>query len=522
MRSRLISTLFLASVAALVVLVPAGSTAASATAVDGTLAISSFAVGQESFAAVTVTSSEPVARVQLSAPAGYAVRLDQTVGTRLGAVNGTLSEVGATSSPVFVDGDLLVANPASYATDASAQACAPGRHTAVWQTTFSVLGQSFRLPIFADATPNESGATTLVLRFCPAWAVSASVRVSAAQLSFGIQNVLTPPTDQGRYTWSALVAPPASVSVTPDVSRAFELRWVVPHPHTLTLRAAHDAKRRTVVLRGLLTAEGRPEPGREITLGVSTGAGDTSTSMTVGTTNASGEFTIRRRVTQSTQFFAFVEPAIGACSSSSSAPAGCLSETVASPDGASAVVRIRGANEARLAARAQDQARARRIGLKPSDFPAGWVSFDPFPPLFACGGFRPKLSDLTVTGEFESTMGTEQAIAGSRVSLYADEAQARSALRREARLEAARCIANDARSDGATIRQVGAIQFQSLGAETRAFRLVLVDGENVLYIDLVGFRRGRTVVHLLFVGVAEPLSIENELALKVSARASAR
>lgn len=502
--------------------VPAGTTETSAEPVDGALSVSSFSLGDQSVAVISVAASEPIAHVRLSVPTGYTVDLGRPAGTPLGFVSATLYDVAGTSSPAFADGELVVADPATYLTDPVAQACAPGRHAAVWRGTMSVLGQTFELPIFLDpAGPTDSSTTAFVLQFCPAWSsTSVPGGVVAPQLSMAVENVLRAPSAPGRYVWSALTTPLMPASLVWDSARAFELRAVFVHPYTMTLRARHDAKTKSVVLSGKLTAVGEPVPGVPVSFAATTDSFADSTFFGPVRTNAAGEFTVRRHVERTTLYSAAIDSELQDCTGPSSAPAGCVAETSSTPPTVSAIVKVRKASDPKLAGRARDQARARRINLKLSDFPAGWEAYDTFPP-FACAGFKPRLSDLTVTGESESrAFASEQGFASSRAAIYVNESQARTAFQREARLGAARCLADELEGDGAAVLQLRAVPFPLLGSETRAFRVVSSYREDVLTVDLVSFRRGRTVVHLGFASAVQPLPIAQDLAAKVAARAT--
>jgi len=517
---RMLAMLALGLASALAAFVPAATTGTSAAAVEGVLRVSSLAFGDRSFAAISLASSDPVAAVKLSIPAGYTVDLDEPTGTTVGDLSATLYAADG-SSPAFVDGALVVDDPAKYTSDPAAQACAPGAHAAVWLADMSVLGQPFDLPIFIDpGGSTDSGSSAVTLRLCPAWiAPTLPGGVTAQQLTIFLFDVVTPPTSPGRYTWSAFVAPPIAGAVTADPTRAFEVRSVFPLPHTLTLQARHDPKAKSVVLTGRLTAVGEPEPGVDVSFGALTDSASDSTSFGPVKTNDAGEFTITRPVVRSTQFIASADTVPGPCTTPSSAPAGCVAETVAPAPSASTIVKVREATDPKLVVRTRDQALARRINLRQSDFPVGWESFETLP-VFSCPGFKPKLTDLTVNGDLESlTFGTEEAVASSRASIYLSEAQAQTAFERQARLAAARCFADLLRADGATVLQLRKISFPPLGSATRAFRVVASDREDVVTVDLITFRRGRAVVQLGFVSLVQPLPIAHELAAKVAARA---
>jgi hypothetical protein len=231
---------------------------------------------------------------------------------------------------------------------------------------------------------------------------------------------------------------------------------------------------------------------------------------------------VRRRVTVSTRFSASVEPTLRTCAAPSAAPAGCRSETVSPPNQASAFVRIRGAREAKLVPRARDQALARRATLRAEDFPTGWqgvVSSDPF---FPCHGFEPDLSKLTVHGEASSLVflaRDAQAAVWTTTEVYTSDAEARIAFSRSAKVDAARCIAKEAASTGATVVSVGSVRFARVGDGTRAFRIVLSDSEGTYYGDVVYVRRDRVLMRMGFVGVEDASELEVKLARGVVARA---
>ncbi len=518
MRFRLVPSLGLALTAALVC-VPAGASSAAADPSDGVLDVRSAALGDQSVVILRVASSSAVARVTLTAPAGYSIDLDEPVGRELGFASAGLSDVPGTTSS-FADGSLVVDDPARYRGTPEAEACAPGPHAAVWRTTLSVLGQQFALPIYVDrGSSADPNAPAFVMRYCPIWpSPTVPAGVTAHSLSLFVYDVIRPPTTTGRFTWSALVSPPVSGGMSPNEARTFEVRAVEPLPHTLTLRARHDAKKHSVQLSGKLTAVGQPEAGVEIEFYAATDSFSETTFFGPVTTNAAGEFSITRRIDVSTQFSAdaFVSPT--QCVAPSTAPAGCAQETVSAPTGASAIVRVRLPTDPKLSVVPRDQSAARRSNLTIGDFPADWDAYDSFS-FFACPGFRPKLSDLTATGDFESKVfANEEATASSHATVFATEAQARSAFGRTARLAAARCLADALRADGVTVLQLRPIPFVAVGNESKAFRVVFAQGEYVVNVDFVSFRVGRTVVQLGFASATQPLLIADDLALKVAVR----
>lgn len=303
------------------------------------------------------------------------------------------------------------------------------------------------------------------------------------------------------------------------------MRSVVPLPQSLTLRAKHDPKAKSVVLRGKLTALGQPRAGVPIDLSGYSPSSDGFTDFGSVRTNAAGEFSIRRKIARTTQFLASADAEAGPCKAPSTAPQGCVSESVTPPSPARAAVVVRRKTDAKLAVRRADRVQAREANLKPSDFPPGWTSFPQLTPLELCPTYAPNLSKLTSTGEAQSPifLTGETSAAASRSAVYATDAEARTAFGKEAVRAVADCIADDARANGgATVQAVGSLSFPRLGEQARAFRIVVSDPNGDLYLDLVSFRRGRVVVHLVFSSLGGPLDIERSLVAAVAARTRTR
>jgi hypothetical protein len=296
------------------------------------------AAGKRHPTLISVSSDAPIAKVQLSVPAGYPLKLDQPPGTRLGRVDAFVSDV-AGGARGQVAGDLVADDPARYLSDPAAQACAPGSHTAVWVASLSGRGQTLRLPIFVDREggPGGSGA---VLRFCPIWPTPVG---SVTLVMLNVEGIFGVLTARGRNTWSALVSPPLP-TLAPDESRTFELRALEPMPHVVTLRARHYPERRIVVLSGRVTAAGEPVKGAKVAFGVirkSLPAGGAVPFVGPAKTNASGAFSFRHRIRETTRYFTDVLIPPRPCSGPSTAPGGCLRETVSRPQFAVTTVRVR-------------------------------------------------------------------------------------------------------------------------------------------------------------------------------------
>ena len=123
-------------------------------------------------------------RVDLTVPAGYQIDLTGNVGAEVGAVLGAVTS-GSGNGFEFVNGRVVVADPAAYAADPAAQACAPGSHTAVWSMMAQLLGNPIDVPIAVDQSDNG-----YVIHYCPFIAPSSAFASGLAFVDFelGLQH----------------------------------------------------------------------------------------------------------------------------------------------------------------------------------------------------------------------------------------------------------------------------------------------------------------------------------------------
>ena len=239
-------------------------------------------------------------------------------------------------SLVVAGGPVWVDDPARYASDPHAQACAPGRHTVVWSAKVAALGLP-RLPIFVDPAPSDSGSG-MTLRFCPIWRAGAGFRVAAESMQFWVTGGHRAFATRGRNTWRAFVSPPGA-SLEPDESKTFELRALEPFPYTVTLRARHVPAKQLVVLSGRVTAAGEAIRRARVNVLVVPNSGP-ARSVGPAKTNASGQYTLRTRIKETTTYLAQVDPLLRSCTAASTALAGCTSETVSRPEAVAIRVRV--------------------------------------------------------------------------------------------------------------------------------------------------------------------------------------
>jgi hypothetical protein len=182
-----------------------------------------------------------------------------------------------------------------------------------------------------------------------------------------------------------------------------------------------------------------------------------------------------------------------------------------------------------------DQAKARAISLRQSDFPSGWVAKpntstsqdDP-----RCSTYNPDQSDLIETGDVDSPDFTraDGSLVSSSVGIFKTAAMAKTGYVRVARPQLASCFGELFKKGAAPAKvrrlRVGPLAFRRLGDRSKAYRVtadVSYQGTTIpVAIDIVTFNRGRVDVAMIFLGIRAPLpaSFEQSLAGKLAARAA--
>jgi hypothetical protein len=267
-----------------------------------------------------------IAKVRVSVPGGFALNLARPMGAVLGRGSLVLSSA---SNPEgegsTTDGDIVVADPARYAGNARLAACAPGAHAAVWRI------EPLDVPVFVDpATGPDAALGGYDLRFC----FDLPRGLSFEGLSVELERTVVPPAAPGIYIWRAFVTPTTATGFT-DEGATWEVRAIVPWPAVLSLKARRLKGKGRYLLSGRLLLAGRPRGGAAIRIVRADVEDGSGTVLVVGRgnaveTNRAGRFRKIVRVTRRTIFAAVWFPLPReSCSSPSSAPAGCLSETTA-------------------------------------------------------------------------------------------------------------------------------------------------------------------------------------------------
>jgi hypothetical protein len=343
-------------------------------------------------------------------------------------------------------------------------------------------------------------------------------------MALAFANIATAPTAAGIYRWSALVTPAAPGSLAPQPSAAFELRAVQRRPTVLTLHARFEPKTHTAAITGKLEAAGAPWAGADVTFTSEGGGAAAPTLLGSLPTAADGSFSLHIPAFHSQTIYARVSVKSHACSATSTAPGGCLSETDSAPAYTYANVLVPRDSDPHQAVRPHDQALALTSVLRPGDLRGGQdVGAGPLP----CEGFAPDLHRLTATGTATSDAilsGDQRTAAVASASVLRTAEEARTDFKGVAQLAALRCEVHDLTADepDEKVLGVGPLSIPRIGNESRAFRAQVSDPlSGRLTIDLLFVRAGRVVITLHIYSIGSPnRPLDLQLAHTLAARAA--
>lgn len=265
-------------------------------------------------------------RVVLYEPLGFKVYPTRPDGSIVGRATLTAAN-SAFGTPTYASlaGDVIAQDPPAQST------CGVSTPIGLWQLELTLVGQPFDVPLLLDgpaASPvPHNGAIALCVP-----ATSDGAPLPILSLAFSLDGI-PPPSRRGAYLWRAVVTPLAADRRTLRPEAAYELRATIPVAHRLTLTGARVAGSAIVVLRGRLTAAGRPRAGvflRLVRLSrMVTPTGTRVADVVVGwtTTHRDGSYALRTRATGTRTFRVVADPTSGPCQGPSIAPAGCLAVT---------------------------------------------------------------------------------------------------------------------------------------------------------------------------------------------------
>jgi hypothetical protein len=298
-------------------------------------------------------STDPIARLAIYAPAGYAATLGQATGTNIGSVEAAAFSYD-TQLTLPLSGSVVTDDPAKHTSDA----CSPGTHAGVWILNLSVSGQTLQVPVYVDATSGSEtalGAYRLIICLPPPDVPEGTPGRAAfgAQLldaKFTVNGIFKTPATAGVLRWETLFTPYNAGKGTPNAIGTFEARSLVQLPVVLGLGVTYNKKKATYVLKGKLTEGGTPDAGISVNVFRARSAATLPKVATAKTkTDGSWTFTGKLKPKKTTYFK--VSASVGerdftaqGCANPlppTVAPAGCASATLPPWLTASRVVRLK-------------------------------------------------------------------------------------------------------------------------------------------------------------------------------------
>jgi hypothetical protein len=290
---------------------------------------------------LTMPAGNPApATLVVYVPTGYGMSVTRPVGTKVASVRaGAIAKATSATAVVAATGTLTADDPAKYAADPSAQACAPGTHAAAWTTTLTASGQTLPITFFVDPTAGPDtalGAFKLVACLpspdVPVEQGGAPGGMQLVELELVFPDTFTNPPKQGVYVWRVYETPFTLGTATADPAQTVETNARNQLPQLLTLRAGYDAAAKKAVLSGRLVAEGKPRAGINVHF-ESAPKADARLLKPFGVarTGADGTFTFQKRALRTLYVYAFVNPYFGICTGATTAPGGCVRSTLSPP-----------------------------------------------------------------------------------------------------------------------------------------------------------------------------------------------
>jgi hypothetical protein len=282
-----------------------------------------------------------LAKTTMYAPAGYTLNLADLPGSKIGETYVAYLDGSGFSSG---SGTVTTGDPATLPGDPAAQACAPGTHAAVWDASYKARKQTGSVRFYLDPTAGAEtslGAFKLVACFVSPDATPAGPYFIEFELGVR-RSVLTPPTTRGTYVWRLFATPWIDGTTTPNTAATFEARSHVLVPHVLTEHAQYLPRSRQLVVGGRLVALGQPRRGR-----VWVAAGPPNGDLRVlgrPRIRSNGSYTLRANVAEKRrarvlEVWVFRIESPGLCPGASTAPAGCVDESISPP--ATHAIRVR-------------------------------------------------------------------------------------------------------------------------------------------------------------------------------------
>ncbi len=260
------------------------------------------------------------------APLGYQVNLTQAIGLKIGDADATLVLRNLGNTQVDVTGEVTVDNPAAHPSDQ----CAPGLHQAVWKLNLTIAGTP--LPtvfLYVDAVTAGPEATfaSAKIQFCLLGPVGTPNGAQLLFALFDVNGVFTNPPNTSDRIWRGVFTPYFPGTSTPNPAGTTEGQALVPGRISFKL-AVKSLRHGRIILSGRLLADGQPIPRAQVDIYVGTRR------VARVRTNASGRFTVRKRIKRKTRYQAIVTfvAELAQCPAPplppTSVPQGCKSATI--------------------------------------------------------------------------------------------------------------------------------------------------------------------------------------------------
>jgi hypothetical protein len=207
------------------------------------------------------TNDDATAVSTIYAPAGYRITLGQAPGTELGALSGEVKVAALGGSRQPVEGTVRADAPANHVNNP----CSPGMHEAVWVLQFTLLGNTFRLPMYVDRVTSgpEAAYASARIQVCfpspyvppPQGSQSGASLVVAA---FGVRGVFRSPANRGAYPWNAVFIPYTPGTATPNPTNTAQSTAIVrlPVQFGMTLKRQKRGKRTFAIMTACVKEAG--------------------------------------------------------------------------------------------------------------------------------------------------------------------------------------------------------------------------------------------------------------------------
>jgi hypothetical protein len=181
--------------------------------------------------------------------------------------------------------------------------------------------------------------------------------------------------------------------------------------------------------------------------------------------------------------------------------------------------------------RPADMALAKRTTLRASDLSRGWTRKTPQKAgneLPTCPGVDMDFSAFTITGEAASAFGLQAATIESRVEVFESRSDASRDFRKATTAPVLRCVGRWLRQEltrelpSARIVSSKLLSRPRVGERAILYRIVMevptAAGRLRVFVDLLGFQRGRTHVTLTSASPGAPIRGQLSVARSVAAR----